>query len=137
MKVYLAKSNRSNPIEYMEARHVIFSSGAELKEHLGGSYTHDDLLSCDTLVVLPEEAKSPTDLGRGLYEQIQVALEAEIPVYVIVESASTTPKVIRISERDLRLTNKNDYINWARLTQVPLKTTLLKGILPDKIEIIL
>jgi len=137
MKAYLAKSNRCNPTDYSVARQVIKNSGAELVEHNGGSYSNDNLLSSDIVIVLPEISTSPVNLGRGLYEQMISALDHNIPVWVIVENAVLLPRVARVSQSDLRLLGNNDYINWARLTLVPLNTSSLSGLLPEKIEIIL
>jgi len=72
MKVYLAKSNRTNPEVVARVRQTLSNYNLEIVEFKGGSYSHRPLLECDQLVVVPEELDlERVTLGKGLYEQIE------------------------------------------------------------------
>lgn len=77
-KVYLAKSNRSNPNLVMKVRELLFQYDIEIVEFTGGEYSSKPLLSCDYLIIVPE---LPVDnlvidvdnviIGKGLFTQIR------------------------------------------------------------------
>lgn len=74
-KIYFAKSNRANPNTVMAVRALLESHDVEIVEYKGGHFSHQPMLDCDYLVVLPEHDESYGDeelpLGKGLHEQIQ------------------------------------------------------------------
>lgn len=79
MKIYLSKSNRSNPEEVMWIRHYIknYYDRPEVMEHTGGIYQADKIRSADIVYVLTESLPVETEnalianVGRGLYSEIQ------------------------------------------------------------------
>lgn len=78
MKIYLSKSNRSNPEEVMWIRHYIKNhyDQAEILEHTGGIYLVSKILSADVVFVCTENPPVQTDkglvanVGRGLYSEV-------------------------------------------------------------------
>jgi hypothetical protein len=70
-KIYLAKSNRANPNLVSYVRQTLSKFGLEIVEYTGGLYSHDELKTCDFLVVVPDLSTDTITLGKGLYEQIQ------------------------------------------------------------------
>lgn len=75
-KVYLSKSNASDPDELMLVRKHLAKYDVEVVEFRGGNYSHDPMLECDVLLVLPpKNGLTPfgtVDIGRGQYEQIRM-----------------------------------------------------------------
>lgn len=73
-KVYLSKSNASDPDEVMLVRKHLAKYDVEVVEFRGGNYSHDPMLECDVLLVLPpKNGLTPfgtVDVGRGQFEQI-------------------------------------------------------------------
>ena len=73
-KVYLSKSNASDPDEVMLVRKHLAKYDVEVVEFRGGNYSHAPMLECDVLLVLPpKNGLTPfgtVDIGRGQYEQI-------------------------------------------------------------------
>jgi hypothetical protein len=74
-RVYFAKSNNASPHLVERVRSYLKTLPIEIVEYKGTTkYSHDDLLSCDTLLVLPESSNRssgrPMKIGRGLYGQI-------------------------------------------------------------------
>lgn len=71
-KLYLAKSNMSDPNLIMQVRALLNELELELVEFSGGSYSDKPLLSCDHLLVIPPNPKQEDPrVGRGLSEQIR------------------------------------------------------------------
>ena len=74
-RVYFAKSNKASPQLVERVRSYLKTLPIEIVEYKGATkYNHDDLLSCDTLLVLPESSNRssgrPMKIGKGLYNQI-------------------------------------------------------------------
>ncbi len=78
-KVYLAKSNRANPNLVSRVRQTLSNFDVEIVEYTGGTFSHDELLGCDELIVIPDVSTGETDMydefhqidiGKGLYEQM-------------------------------------------------------------------
>ena len=74
-KVYFAKSNNASPHLVERVRSYLKTLPIEIVEYKGTTkYNHDDLLSCDYLLVLPESTNRnsgrPMKIGKGLYGQI-------------------------------------------------------------------
>ena len=73
-KVYLAKSNKSNPNVVSRVRQTLSDYDVEIVEFTGGSYSHKPMVDCDFLVVVPELSESWCEdgviVGKGLYEQL-------------------------------------------------------------------
>lgn len=79
-RVYLAKSNKANPNLVSAVRQTLAKFDVQVVEFTGGAYSHELLLSCDELYVIPDLSGAKQDdyinywsvpIGRGLYEQIQ------------------------------------------------------------------
>ena len=75
-RVYFAKSNKASPQLVERVRSYLKTLPIEIVEYKGATkYNHDDLLSCDTLLVLPESSNQssgrPMKIGKGLYNQIE------------------------------------------------------------------
>ena len=80
-RVYLAKSNKANPNLVSAVRQTLAKFNVQVVEFTGGTYSHDLLLSCDELYVIPDlsginvqdeyDIYWSVPLGKGLYEQIQ------------------------------------------------------------------
>lgn len=93
MKVYLSKSNLSDPYLVDMVRQIIQKEGYEVLEYHGGEYSHDLLLTADCLVIVPSSSalgKAPGfqkviippsgftwgyHIGKGQYEQIKTFWE--------------------------------------------------------------
>ena len=72
-KVYFAKSNTCSQSTVNRVREYLQTLNIELKEYKGGkgNYSHDELLSCDSMIVLPAEPDDyQTTVGKGIYSQI-------------------------------------------------------------------
>jgi hypothetical protein len=72
-KVYLAKSNRSNPDDVSRVRTLLSKFDVDIVEFTGGQYTNEQLLECDYLFVVPELDNLSQDravLGKGLHNQV-------------------------------------------------------------------
>jgi hypothetical protein len=74
-RVYFAKSNNASPHLVERVRSYLKTLPIEIVEYNGATkYNHDDLLSCDYLLVLPESSNRssgrPMKIGKGLYGQI-------------------------------------------------------------------
>ena len=73
-KVYLAKSNKSNPNVVSRVRQTLSDYDVDIVEYTGGSYSHRPMVDCDFLVVVPELCESWCEdgviVGKGLYEQL-------------------------------------------------------------------
>jgi len=54
MKVYLSKSNRSDPHVVDAVRTDLNRAGLEVVEFHGGTYSHDPMCDCDILVIVPQ-----------------------------------------------------------------------------------
>ena len=121
-KVYLAKSNRSNPNLVLKVRELLSKFDIEIIEFTGGEYTHKPLLECDYLIVIPELPKDNLDfevenviIGNGLFSQINV-------FYSYLEDDEYR-KVIIISDeylqikniREIKILDSNNYISTAKV----------------------
>lgn len=83
-RIYLAKSNKANPNLVSEVRQTLSKFDVEVVEYVGGTYSHNLLMSCDELIVIPDLSQSYHDdllgnwcvsLGKGLCEQIQTFIK--------------------------------------------------------------
>lgn len=79
MKVYLSKSNACDYRTYRQVRELLETLDCEILEYTGGSYSNDDVLRSDMMVVIPPDYKSrikhgdakKVNIGRGQYDQIR------------------------------------------------------------------
>ena len=136
MKVYLAKSNRCNPSDYMTIRNLLLSHNVEVLEYAGGVYNDVKLLSADMLVVLPESTKSPVILGKGLYMQIAAfGKQFGKNLWIVTDVLNLT--VTHINSENLHLHDTLDYAKYSKyIDKNPVPKSLL-NLLPSKYEIIL
>jgi hypothetical protein len=70
-KVYLAKSNKANPNIVSAVRQTLAKFEIEIVEFTGGQYSHDLLLCCETLIVIPDLSNVTLryDEGHGIYNK--------------------------------------------------------------------
>lgn len=126
LKVYLAKSNRSNPDDVFAVRSVLSKYNVEVIEFSGGKYSHSDLCECDMLVVVPDLTDiSVLDnmefpLGKGLHEQIEAFTNrgGDCGIFIVTSTllSRTTNDVsyVHVSEfSDFEFSNEDDYVNYS------------------------
>ncbi len=88
-KIYLAKSNKSNPNHVMHVRQSLMNQGHEVVEFLGGQYSDAPMLECNAVVAVVTEYDHSSEtqvVGRGLYDQGSVCIYGAnpVPFYVFV-----------------------------------------------------
>jgi hypothetical protein len=118
-KVYLAKSNRSNPDLVTRVRQILSSYDIEIVEFSGGQYSHKPLKECEYLVVIPDLSTLNisygdyiVEIGKGLCEQLDYFSENNEAMNIIIISDND------LSVREINtieITNENDYINYASI----------------------
>lgn len=131
MKIYLAKSNKCSPVDYMRVRNALISKDVEILEHSGGNYDRTKIAKAEKLVVLPEKVGMPTLLGRGIYEQI---LECD-DSYIVTNAASLL--VARINKSKLSIVNPTDWTAFAQYDDREIPRISISSILPMNYDIIL
>lgn len=134
-KVYLAKSNRANPDLVSRVRQMLSKFDVEIVEHTGGGYTHNLLLSCDELIVIPDlsdfkktdEELWVTTIGKGLFEQIiQFRNKTEEGFFIVTEfnSGDINGFFYDIGINDnhdesdecyFQVVNGTDYVNYGQI----------------------
>jgi hypothetical protein len=117
MKVYLAKSNRANPEVVARVRQTLSNYNLEIVEFKGGTYSHNSLIGCDQLVVVPEELDVDSaciTVGKGLYEQIQVFstknLHNSDNIIFISDNSCNTAMI-----ESYDIVDSHDYINYGEV----------------------
>lgn len=133
-KVYFAKSNNASPHLVERVRSYLKTLPIEIVEYKGATkYNHDDLLSCDYLLVLPESSNRssgrPMKIGKGLYGQIEIfnkkinaslynrAEKLQIVVDVANIGNNQRGNSLRTAEFfSMSITNETDWTNHADLT---------------------
>jgi hypothetical protein len=135
MKIYLAKSNRCNPIDYINIRNLLLQHKIDILEYTGGDYTDTKLLSSDMLIVLPEIYSTAIKLGKGLYSQIKTFCRHNENAWIV--SNSVNFDVIKIDTSRLTIYNSTDYVNYGTYDSNCHKHVDLSNMLPLKYEIIL
>jgi len=132
-RVYFAKSNQASPHLVERVRSYLKTLPIEIVEYNGKTkYNHDDLLSCDTLLVLPESSNRssgrPMKIGRGLYGQID-AFNKKInasqynrsdKLQIVVDVANignhSRGNTLRTAEFfSMSVTDETDWMNYADL----------------------
>lgn len=133
-KVYLAKSNRSNPTHVSRVRAELEKYDVEIVEYTGGKYSNKPLLKCDYLVVIPDlsgydfnyHLKNENEywyeeddicLGKGLYNQISEFTEKQgddksVMIIKYVDDVDIFYSYVK----DTNLNDVDDYINYGMLT---------------------
>lgn len=125
-KLYFAKSNRANPDHVMRVREVLSDFDLEIVEFKGGSYSHEPMLGCDYLLVLPDlsevyEQGVTYSLGKGLYNQIwsfSSCCERSLDVMVIHDINEFHISVSEVDELE-----EDDESNYIHYGYVHLETT--------------
>ena len=117
-KIYLAKSNRSNPDIVQKLRKQIKQEGFEVVEYTGGIFTHTPMLESDIILVVPDLSRyqyecdfDTIDVGKGLFTQIDVASRDEQPIYIIRNDRLEFTKLENNDEFG-EITGYDDYINY-------------------------
>ena len=111
-KVYLAKSNKANPDLVAKTRQILSKFNIDIVEFTGGNYSHDKMLECDMLVVVPYiNSNGTVVIGKGLFDQMEAFEETIGGEYVCVIS---NPDNFIIKEiKDINVINRTDYVNYA------------------------
>lgn len=123
-KIYLAKSNRSNPDDVSRVRQVLseFVDEIEVVEFKGGSYSHKDMLKCDLLVVVPDltdfdvRVEDAISIGKGLHEQIDAFTcnhPNEYDILIVYETDSKSVSITKIECVDG--VDTDDYVNYSSI----------------------
>jgi hypothetical protein len=81
-KVYLSRSNMSNPDEVARVRQILSCLNVEIVEWKGGQYSHDPITDCDAMIMVIPDMHS-YNVGRGQTEQLQHALSCDLNVYCV------------------------------------------------------
>lgn len=140
-KIYFGKSNRANPNHVMAVR-ALLSEYGEVVEYTGGAYSHQPMLECDYLVILPElnnprDDKEFVNLGRGLHDQIESFMghnncKSDLLIINEVNQSSKDFWVGNFDELDIA--DYDDYINHScALFNYDKKRENLKSILDNRI----
>ncbi len=121
-KYYIAKSNKANPDDVMRVRQLLSKYQIEVFEFTGGKYSHDILLKCGTLIVVPdlsdyESGDTFVSIGKGLYEQIEAFNDpASVMVVLNTDNGISTAPMINYDGDDdiegLEVVDSRDYINY-------------------------
>lgn len=138
-KIYLAKSNRSNPDDVSRVRQVLFKykDDFEVVEYNGGGYTHKDLLKCDILLIVPDlssfkEGDNYVELGKGLHEQISAFENHVTNNSDILFVTKTNKNYIDVAQfEELDLADCDDYINYSTAI-ISKETDSLESILVNR-----
>ena len=132
-RVYLAKSNRANPNLVSRVRQTLSLFDVQIVEFTGGAYTHDLLLSCDELYVIPDLTEAYHDdydcswsvsIGKGLYEQIKAFSEKHNHNNIFITTEYSKERGVEGVHYDgdddnfisIEIYDDNDYINHALIT---------------------
>lgn len=127
-KLYFAKSNAVSTKTVDRVRKYLQTLNIELKEYKGGkgNYTHTELLSCDSMIILPSECDDyQVTIGKGIYSQIQ-AFERMLPekkikdaderILVITCLENLEDEGLFVSNfRSMELDNPDDWTDYATL----------------------
>jgi hypothetical protein len=134
-KIYLAKSNRANPNLVSKVRETLSKFNVEIIEYTGGQYSHNSLLQCEELIVVPDISEAfdfinkefgdnhwICPIGKGLYEQTSIFSKETFIVtdfdnqegigglyYDLGEAQSDNPLFY------IEIEDETDYINYAHL----------------------
>jgi hypothetical protein len=132
-RVYIAKSNRANPNLVSAVRQTLSKFDVEIVEFTGGTYSHDLLLVCDELYVIPDLSDAYEDddddcswsvsIGKGLYEQIKTfsKKDAHDNIFIVTDFDNELGVGgVHYDDDDdvisIEIYDDNDYINHALIT---------------------
>ena len=127
-KVYLAKSNRSNPDVVIRVRQILSKYNVEVIEFKGGAYSNKQLLTCDYLIIIPdlseyEEDEHMVTFGRGLYDQLHDFKKAnkscwKTNSFIVYKTKDNynEKEVFSSVYKDEDCADCDDYINHAYIT---------------------
>lgn len=140
-KVYLAKSNRSNPDDVAAVRRFLseYKNDIEVVEFKGGSYSHTDLLNCDLLLIVPDLTAYNKDenyigLGKGLHEQIQVFQHHNNECDVLMVYDINKDTVFVSGVEDLDVSDTDDYINYSFVIFDPSDGEPLNAVIDNRFD---
>lgn len=115
MKVYLGKSNRSNP-NIVNAVRAWLNNRFTVLEYQGGTYSDKDLRQADAVAIVLEN----NNLGKGIFEQILVSKQLKKKGYVVFPYKSSDGfsrmYICSFDNVSLQKVGDNDYVNWGKLT---------------------
>lgn len=131
-RVYIAKSNKANPNLVSRVRQTLSVFDVQIVEFTGGSYSHDLLLSCDELYVIPDLSEAENDeyeeswsvsIGKGLYEQIKAFSEKHNHDNIFIATEYSKEEGVGGLHYDdddynfisIKVADENDYIIYAYL----------------------
>ena len=131
-KIYLAKSNRSNPTDVSRVRTMLETLDVEVVEFTGGEYSNKPLMSCDYLVVVPDLSSKQTNkkfdryfnhsnessvtVGKGIYTQICDFNGENYYTYDKTFIIDNTDDIVNYGYfNNIEINNFQDYVNFAIL----------------------
>jgi len=127
-KLYFAKSSAVSTKVADRVRKYLQTLNVELKEFKGGrgNYSHDDLLACDSMIILPSECDDySVTIGKGIYSQVQVfermltekkVKDADDRILVITCLENLEEEGLFVSNfRSMDLDNPTDWTDYATL----------------------
>jgi len=114
-KIYLAKSNQTNPDELLAVRAKLKEYNCEIVEYTGGRFSHTPMLESDILLVLPNLKKfnDTNIIGKGLFSQIETFDDnTQKPMFVIF-NIDTDDDLIEIGTvEEMEVHDCLDYIEY-------------------------
>ena len=109
-KFYLAKSNRANPDVVSRVRQALSKFPIQIVEYTGGQFSHNPMMKCEQLVVIPDLVDNDIIIGKGLYEQITKFGDDKGYEYVFV----ITDEDLTIREVEkIHIIDYDDYVSFA------------------------
>lgn len=121
-KVYLAKSNRSNPDDVSRVRTLLSKFDVEIVEFKGGAYSHKPLLECEYLIVVPDlserndeyvEDDDYVPLGKGLHEQIEAFNDVNNECDTLIVTWTDKYDILVSGFLEFDVCNTDDYVNYS------------------------
>jgi hypothetical protein len=148
-KVYLAKSNACSQSTVNRVREYLKTLNIELKEYVSSkykSYSHDELLACDSMIVLPADPDDyQTMIGKGIYTQIDAFSKMlkgkkirdwDERILVITNIMSMNDPDVGISVSnfcEMEIDNPNDWTGYANLQVDCMTDRPVKKVFGEKI----
>lgn len=110
--LYIGKSNKA----HTDTRNDLFNYIREMypelqiREFVGGHYSDGPLLSADVFLIVPDYVNKGY-IGKGIYNQINSAVAAHIPTYMLSTSVQTSNFTF-LKVVGTRINDTKDYIRF-------------------------
>lgn len=116
MKVYLSKSNKSNPDIKWLVQETLKKSNHEIIEYRGGRYSAETLIGpCEALVVVSHPdgyyPSGQVRLGRGILSEVDYALEHNKNVFASNKEGTALYQINKTKARR-KVEVQNDSESW-------------------------